>query len=119
MNGYQYYCVTTSLTSVLKTEVVAIKVAIPTKIKKQPVWKSKVSMGERVTLSVTATGGRSYQWYYRPSSKSAWIAIQGATNPILSFTVNGNYQGYQYHCIVGSDLKPVTSKTVTLKMINP
>jgi hypothetical protein len=98
-----------------------VKIAPWPKVKfsKQPVLKKPVVPGSWVTLTVKAQNADTYQWYYRTSSKGAWILYSGATQPNLTFQVGAATNGYQYKCTAKGRGGTVDSKPVTLKVVTP
>lgn len=75
-----------------------------------------VKQGEKVTITIKATGGNlKYQWFYRKNAKASWVKYSGKTKPTLSF-IAGRIDGYQYRCRVSNSKGTTYSKIYTLKV---
>ena len=121
MAGRQYACQVTGKQGTVMSKAATVKMAkIPApKIKKQPVLKKPVAPGTVVTLKVTAINTETYQWYYRTSSKGAWIIMGGETTPTVAIKAGAGMNGYQFKCTVKGRGGSVDSKPVTLKVVTP
>ena len=121
MAGRQYACQVTGKQGTVMSKAATVKMAkIPApKIKKQPVLKKPVAPGTVVTLKVTAINTETYQWYYRTSSKGAWIIMGGETTPTVTIKAGVGMNGYQFKCTAKGRGGTVDSKPVTLKVVTP
>ena len=121
MGGRQYACQISGKAGTAQSKAAVVKIAPWPKVKfsKQPVLKKPVVPGSWVTLTVKAQNADTYQWYYRTSSKGAWILYSGATQPNLTFQVGAGTNGYQYKCTAKGRGGTVESKPVTLKVVTP
>ena len=121
MAGRQYACQISGKAGTAQSKAAVVKIAPWPKVKfsKQPVLKKPVVPGSWVTLTVKAQNADTYQWYYRTSSKGAWILYSGATQPNLTFQVGAGTNGYQYKCTAKGRGGTVDSKPVTLKVVTP
>ena len=62
-----------------------------------------VAAGDTVSFTVKASGtGLHYQWQWRDGGAGTWTdtALNGCNAPILSFTVQREFHGRQYRCVV-------------------
>jgi hypothetical protein len=101
------------------TIIIAVSgVANPPSIITTEPKNSNVCFGNNGSFSVTATGvNLTYQWQL--FNGSSFVNIAGATNTLYPIPLppsNGNFNGSQYRCIVGSVCAPDTSAVVTLNV---
>ena len=76
---------------------------------------ANVSEGETATLSVTATGADSYQWYINRGA--GWEILPGATgSSYTTGAANDATSGYQYYCEVSNAFGSVNSHVFQLQM---
>lgn len=66
-------------------------------ITQQPPASVTVAIGQYTTISATATGtDLQYQWYYSPVDVGFFKPLDGATQPSVSVTTNGDYKTYYF-----------------------
>ena len=84
-------------------------------ISKQP-QNASVKVGERATFTVEATGtDLVYQWQMNMKDAKGFVDIEGAYEPsYTTSTVDMDYDGFTYRCIIANKAGSVTTKTVTL-----
>ena len=78
--------------------------------------------GDTASFSVSALGANlTYQWQYSTDGGETWAnsAEESATAATLSFTMDEDYDGYKYRCIVSGDGGSVTSAAATLYFFIP
>lgn len=119
LNGYQYRCATTSAAGVTYSDIYELSVYEPLKVTKQPKWAKTSQPGEKVTLTITATGAESYQWFTRTSAKAAWTKIDGATGTSYVVEVQEGMAGWEYKCDVTGKAGTVASKAAKVKLAKP
>ena len=75
-----------------------------------------VKIGERATFTVAATGtDLVYQWQMDMKDAKGFVDIGGATEPsYTTSTVDMDYDGFTYRCIIANKAGSVTSNVVTL-----
>ena len=75
-----------------------------------------VKIGERATFTVVATGtDLAYQWQMNMKDAKGFVDIEGANEPsYTTSTVDMDYDGFTYQCIIYSKAGSVTSNVVTL-----
>ncbi|MBR2832582.1 MAG: leucine-rich repeat protein, partial [Oscillospiraceae bacterium] len=103
---------------------VLIHIGTPIKVTSFKKGNHPVMAGDKVTLSVTATGDTlCYQWYWSPDSGETWTA-SGATGnktATLSFTAKAAYDGYYYKCVItdkfGATWEPGSYSYVELTVV--
>ena len=62
--------------------------------------------------------GKTYQWYYRKTSKGDWTKVSGGTNATLTVAATGAKNGYQYKCVVKNPDGTVKSDIATLTVVS-
>ncbi len=114
--GQMYRCTITGTDGKnVISNAVTIKAGLA--ITKQPV-DATAKVGTTVSFTVTASGAKSYQWYYSKDKGKTWnkSGMTGSTTNKLSVPVTEARIGQMYRCtITGTDGKNVTSKAVTIK----
>ncbi len=114
--GQMYRCTITGTDGkTITSNAVTIKAKLA--ITKQPVDVT-AKVGTTVSFTVTASGAKSYQWYYSKDKGKTWSksGMTGSTTNKLSVPVTEARIGQMYRCtITGTDGKNVTSKAVTIK----
>lgn len=75
-----------------------------------------VKIGERATFTVAATGtDLVYQWQMNMKDAKGFVDIEGANEPsYTTSTVDMDYDGFTYQCIIANRAGSVTSNVVTL-----
>lgn len=77
-----------------------------------------VSVGETATMTVSATGATSYQWYIDRNDGRGFVTIKGATKPTYTTSkTTASNSGYQYYCQVGNASGIAFSATLTLEVL--
>ena len=118
-NGYEYCCRVYNDLSSAYCQSVTVTQVKKAKITLQPV-SAKLTPGTVHAFTAEAAGmDLSYQWYFRPSSKKAWIPIEGDTSETLTVTAAAAGTAYQYRCCVSNIAGSVYTKTVTLGSYDP
>jgi len=90
-------------------------------VTKQPVAKTTVKSGKKVTLTATASGTPTpvVQWQVSTNSGKSWKNIAGATKTSYSFTAKASLTGNKYRATftnaAGSTVSSVS--TVTVKIV--
>ncbi len=117
-NGRQIYCVVTDkYGNTVKTNVVAITMAVPVKITKQPA-SVIVENGETATVTFKAEGeGLTYKWYYRNKNTADFIVTNTFSGNTYTAVMNEARNGRQIYCVVTDKYgNTVTTDTVTISM---
>ena len=113
--GQRYRCVVTGTNGkTLTSNVVTITAKLA--ITKQPIDVT-AAVGETVSFTLTATGAKSYQWYYSQDAGKTWKAsgMTGAATNKLSVPVTETRIGQRYRCAVtGTNGSTVTSNAVMI-----
>lgn len=113
--GQRYRCIATGTNGSTVTSN-AVMINAKFAITKQP---SDVfaAVGETVSFTVTATGAKSYQWYYSKDDGDSWNSsgMTGSTTNKLTVSVTRSRIGQKYMCIVtGIDGSTQISKVATI-----
>ena len=120
-NGYQYRCKVWNTFGEVFTEVAELTVVTePATIVSQPT-DQVVLEGEKVTLSVEATGRAvSYLWQYRASEKDSWsyLTDEPGAYANYSFTAKARHNGYQYRAGAKNAMGIVYSDVITLTVVS-
>ena len=117
-NGIQLYCeVSDAYGNWVDSSIAKITVTQGVSITKQPVSKT-ITLGDNVTLSLTATGnGLTYQWYFKKSGQTSFSTWNGRTHASETCTPNATWDGIQLYCIVKDSAgNKVQSNTITVKV---
>ena len=82
---------------------------------KRDIENVKARTGSSVDFDFLAEGYRvTYQWYYKNPKSQSFSALEGATSPNLSFTMDSSTNGRQLYCIATDAAgHTVRSATVT------
>ena len=114
--GQKYRCTVTGVNGdTVTSNVVTIKEKLA--ITKQPIDVT-ATVGETVNFTLTATGAKSYQWYYSQDAGKTWkvSGMSGSTTNKLTVPVTATRIGQKYRCTVtGVNGDTVTSNIVTIK----
>ncbi|MCQ2457630.1 MAG: leucine-rich repeat protein [Clostridia bacterium] len=119
-DGYQYRCV---VMNQKKKELIsdsATLTVVSAMITEQPTGQT-VGCGGKANFTVTVLGDDvKYQWQCKiPGTDWKNSPATGSTTATLSIPATLDRSGYQYRCVItGNDGKQITSKAVTLKVIN-
>ena len=117
-NGIQLYCIVKdSANNTMKSNTVTVTVKSGPVITKQPASQT-ITLGNPVTLSLTATGsGLTYQWYFKKSGQTSFSTWNGRTHASETCTPNATWNGIQLYCIVKDSAgNKAQSNTVTVKV---
>ena len=103
----------------MTTDTATFSIAEAIKITKQPV-SVNVGNGKTARVSLEAQGeGLSYQWYYKNRNDKEFKLTNSYKTSEYSIVMNDSRDGRQIYCVVTDRYgNSITSKTVTLKMIN-
>ena len=118
-SGYQYFCRVWNDDSEATTRIVTLTVVTVPAVTTQPKSRS-AAVGETVTFTVAATGGKlRYQWYYRTSSSGSWTKSTGtgAATKTISVEAKAYRDGYQYRCRVSNAAGYKYSSAATLTVL--
>ena len=114
----QVYCVIKDKNGdTLTTDTVGIYVNESFEILEQPENVTVAALGEKATVSVTASGtGLTYQWYYKNAGASKFLASTNTT-ATYSVTVNERVVNRQVYCVIkDAQGDTLTTDTVTISV---
>ena len=120
-NGALYRCLVYNAVDAVVSSSATLTVITPPAptITAQPAAVT-VLVGGTATFRVAASGEGtlSYKWQQLKVGESQWTAVEGGTSPELTVTAYANRDGRKYRCAVRNSGGTVTSKAVTLTVIN-
>lgn len=115
-DGNQYRCKVSDATGYVYSDIATLTVISKPTITLQPT-SVRVSEGTMATFSVRSDDADTFQWYYRTSLTSNWIAVKvNGTYPDYSLIAQARHNGYQYCCKVSNSVDSTYSEVATLSV---